>query len=439
LITIIRGGTVVTALDDEPLTGADVVVEDALVREVSPGRSALGARADVEIYDAAGSTVLPGLIDAHTHLTTHTTFFEPTTVWPPPVTARSIAKGVLHGCHNARELIRHGVTTVRDVGAHDHGIFELQRMIDSGGLVGPRIVACGRAIAMTGGHGMNAVSADGPDEVRRLARTELAAGAGALKFMASGAGAESRQSPYDCEFTEEEMAAGVREAQAHHKTTCAHSMNPESTRNAVFAGINSIEHGLLLDDASLELMHSRSVHYVPTVWTYQNSAENGEYYGSERWMIPVIRERVDQHLNCVAKAHELGVIIGAGTDSALPVNPPESMAWEAEWLHHCGLSILESVRAATVNNALLLKLDDRIGSLAPGRIADIVVVDGSLHEDLSALLRVKAVFKNGAPVVQDGQICQSSLYRAAEQPPPGPLPPPSWHRAAPTPHREVAQ
>jgi imidazolonepropionase-like amidohydrolase len=423
---VLRGGTVLDGTVNDPLDDAAVVIEGDRIKEVGSVAQVGSLPSGTTVIDVHGKTVLPGLMDVHTHLCI------PSTSWDPgsddaPVTDGLVGLTSVYAVENARNFILRGITTIRDVGSVHHGIFAIQRLIDSGVLVGPRVFACGRAIAMTGGHGMIVSQAvDGVDDIRKAARVELKAGARSLKFMASGAGAESRESPLRVELTVEEMAAGVEEARKQGYSTCAHSVNPESTRNAVQAGINSIEHGLLLDEDSLRLMKEHDVHFVPTLWTYQNTAEHGQLYGAEDFLVADVRKRVENHLQAVARAHEMGVAISAGTDSGLPLNAKDCLVWELEWLTYCGLTPHEAIRSATSVNGKLLRQSHQLGTLEPGKLADVLVVDGDPLQDIKQLTRTDIVIKDGQIMVRDGRLLSEVVVRDMRQVPSGPFPPPSY-------------
>jgi imidazolonepropionase-like amidohydrolase len=423
VITVIRHGSLIDGVTSEALPDAAVVVEHGLIREVGPSRGVVIRDQDTNVVDARGKTILPGFIDSHIHINIPRTAYsgESTEL---AITDRTSASAAVHAVHNARELVSHGITTIRDVGSHGHGIFAVKALIDAGRLPGPRIVACGRAIAMTGGHELFlSVEGDGPDEIRKLARTELKAGATALKFMASGAGAEAAESPFDVQLTPEELAAGVQEAKARGRTTCAHAVNPAAARNAILAGVDSIEHGVLLDDGSLALLREHGTYFVPTVWTYQMTADHGDRLGVAASLSAEVKRRVQVHLEVVAKAHALGIPICAGTDSALPVNPPQSLFWELEWLMHCGLSAMEAIKSATATNARLLGLADRIGTIEPGKVADLLLVDGDPLADIRALTHTQTVIQTGEVTVLDGRCTWQTTLTGDLSMPDGPFPP----------------
>lgn len=421
MLTVFRNISVVDGTGAEPARNRTVVIEGGRIKAV---QDAWNGRADIEI-DGAGKTLLPGLMDMHIHLNIPASPYE-ADKYGVKLSHRSSALGALYSIDNARDLILNGVTTVRDVGAHGHGIFALKQLIDQRRTVGPRIYSCGRAINMTGGHGPRlCVAADGPDDVRYQARKQMIAGAEIIKFMASGAAAEAGESPYDVHLTEAEMRAGVEEAHARGATTAAHAVNPQSIINSVNAGIDSIEHGVLADEESLALMLKHKVHLVPTIWTFQMLAAQGSVIGMEDWMMRETTKRVKTHLEVVARAHEMGMQIAVGTDSALPVNEAASVRWEMQWLIHCGLTKLEAIKAATLNCAELLEIEDNVGTIAPEKLADILVVDGDPSLDLAALANVDVVMRSGEILVKGGQIVQSGRRMISDpnNPPDGPYPP----------------
>lgn len=422
MITEIRNGTVIDCTGAEPKPNSSVLIENGRIREVgSTGRVKTQVR-DAQVIEANGRHILPGLMDMHTHLCKPYPPEDPR-ARHPDVTPQSLSLSAAYGLNNARNLIAKGVTTVRDLGSHGHSIFAVQTLVDSGQALGPRIIASGQAITTTGGHArLLSVQADGPAEVRRAARIQLGAGAGSLKFMASGSGAPSKGSPHDVHLTQEELAAGISAGKDVGKTAAVHSINPTSTRNAVLAGADSIEHGVLLDESSLALMRDRNVSYVPTVWTYHfwGEEEYGGFLGTPNQVMEGVRERSDGHHANVSKARELGIVIVAGTDSALPVNPPSCLIWELEWLVRCDLTASEALQAATLNAARLIKSEADFGTLEPGKVADVVIVEGNPLEDVRNLEQTVFVLKGGEVVVGEGVLTRDLVQGYGVRP--GPFP-----------------
>jgi len=311
--------------------------------------------------------ITPGLIDAHVHLLMDG--------GADPVGTLQAANGVqrvLQAQAHMLQQLRAGVTTVRDLGGPDGVAVALGAAASAGQVVGPHVVSSGRNITMTGGHGhFLGTEADGVDAVRAAARAELKAGAHVLKFMATGgvltqgvrAGAEA--------LTEAELRAGVEEAHKADKRTAAHAQGLAGIKNALRAGIDTIEHGAFdtWDDEALELLQTRWL--VPTL-----AAPAGILSGKgtlPTWMIDKTEPVAAKHRENTATAHQAGVRIVAGTDSGTPFNPHGNLPGELELLHSVGLSLLEVLQAATTVAAEALDLTGQIGTLKPGAWADFVV------------------------------------------------------------------
>jgi imidazolonepropionase-like amidohydrolase len=406
----------------DPEPDWSILIEDGIIREVGPSHSVRSGSEAIRVIDASGQFVVPGLMDMHIHMCIPCHPDEPSCD-VPGTTERSVSLAAAFGLNNARALISRGITTVRDVGSHGHSIFAVKQLVDSGQAPGPRIVPCGRALASTGGHApLIAVPADGPDEVRKAARTELLAGAEALKLMASGSGASERESPYDMHLSQDELRAAIEVAKGLGKTTAVHSTNTHSARNAVLAGADSIEHGLIIEDAELILMRDSGVFLDPTVWAYRFVGDHGKYLSTTERVMAAVRSRYENHMAVVARARQLGIPIVAGTDSALPVNPPESLFWEMEWLVRCGLTPMETLQAATCRSARLLGRESEFGTLEAGKTADILMVADDPMSDVANLARTNMVFKGGELFVNQGQLTWPDAIRENRPRPPGPLP-----------------
>ena len=355
--------------------------------------------------DAAGATVLPGLIDAHVHVVVATMDF-----------ARAAAMPLtLVGVHAARALeamLRRGFTTVRDAGGADGGI---AAAVDQGLVAGPELLRAGRALSQTGGHGDTrarsapaatcacelvetgiAVLADGPDAVRRAAREQLRSGAHAIKVMASG-GVASPSDPLWLEaYTAEELAAAVDEAARWRTYVLAHAYTPGAIRRAVEAGVRSIEHGNLLDEATASLLAERGTFLVPTLVTYWAIAEHGAAFGLPGWALAKVDEVLDAGRRSVELARAAGVELGLGTD----------LLGEAGVFQSRELSLRAEIeppadvlRSATAVNARLLGREGELGVVAEGARADLLVVDGDPTADVSLLegdgRHLRAVIRRG--------------------------------------------
>jgi imidazolonepropionase-like amidohydrolase len=361
--------------------------------EVSSGR----ITGFTETTEPAGAeplpgVVTPGLIDAHVHLLLDGGA-DPTGT----LRAAGLVERVLQAQSHLRQQLAAGVTTVRDLGGPDGVAVALAGAVAAGRLSGPHVVSSGRNITMTGGHGFFlGVEADGESAVRAAARAELKAGAQVLKFMATGgvltqgvrAGAEA--------LTEAELRAGVEEAHKADKRTAAHAQGLAGIKNALRAGVDTIEHGAFdaWDDEALSLLGDRWL--VPTL-----AAPDGILAGKGTlpdWMLAKTEPVAEKHRENTAVAHGAGVRIVAGTDAGTPFNPHGNLPRELELLQSVGLSPLEVLRAATTVAAEALNLSGEVGTLAPGAWADLVSWEADPLSDAHAYRTPLAVVCRGRRV-----------------------------------------
>jgi imidazolonepropionase-like amidohydrolase len=359
---------------------------------------------DARVVDVGGRTLMPGLIDAHVHVTATSHDFLRLSHTPPSlITAQ--AKAILEG------MLERGFTTVRDAAGADHGLVEA---VERGLLQGPRLFIAGQAISQTGGHGdirpkgamqlmcpcaglgLLGTLADGVGAVRRAAREQIRNGATQIKIMAGG-GISSPTDPIDgTQFSLEELRALCEEAEAANLYAMAHAYSPRSITRAVQAGVKSIEHGNLLDEAAAREMARHGAWLVPTLATYDSLAREGASLG---WL-PSMLEKLDrvkeQGVQSLRIAKAAGVPIGFGTDLLGHMHDDQSNEFSLR-LH--ALSAADILQSATVVNARLLGQEGRLGIIAPGAWADLLVVDGDPTRDVTLLqgqgARMPVVMKAG--------------------------------------------
>ncbi len=360
------------------LERASVLVEDDRILKVAPKHFTppKGCRR----IPLEGGTLLPGFIDAHVHVCLD--------AGPDPMASflkTPLVVSVLKAAAFARDTLMAGVTSIRDMGARDGIDFGLRQAIRSGLAPGPRMLVSGTPICMTGGHGWQiGCEADGPDAVRRAARAQIKAGADIVKLMATGGVLTPAVEPGSQQLTEEEMHAGVEEAHKAGKRTATHAMGTRGILNALRAGIDSIEHGVFLDEESVELMCRRGVPLVPTL------------------SAPIH----PHHLASIRLAREAGVTIAMGTDAGTPFNRHGENLGELQLLVElCGYSPLEAIEAGTRVSAGVLGVEAELGTVAEGKLADLVVVNGNPLDDISLLLNRDNVHL----VVQGGNIVKDAL------------------------------
>jgi imidazolonepropionase-like amidohydrolase len=384
------------AVSEGILEDGAVLVEGDRIAWVGPAASA--PRSD-EVVDLGDSTLLPGLIDAHVHLA-WSGQAEPNEL----VERESRYMTVLRCVANAQRQLQAGVTTVRDLGSPDSIAVEVARAVELGLVPGPRVLAAGRIVAMTGGHAWYlGREADGPDAVRRAVREEFKRGASWLKLMASGgvfSGENER--PGAPEYTIEELRAGVEEAHRSGRKAAAHAISLEAIRNALDAGVDSIEHGSFLDRETAERMRQRGTYLVPTLSFTKAYGREGPAMGLPKRVLDLAAEVSAASEESLRLALAAGVPIAAGSDSGVPGQPHGALIEELRQIAGAGATPEQALKAATSAAATLLGLDDRIGALRPGAAADLLAVEGDSTTDIQALSKTCLVVKGGV------QVCGSS-------------------------------
>ncbi len=357
-----------------------VVTEHDRIAAITEDRVAKVPRDAVKV-DARGLTVLPGLIDCHVHLCLGA---EPDVV--RTVQEEAPAYTLIKAIGFARATLEAGITTVRDLGFRDHSVFALQRAIESGVVPGPRILPAGLAICMTGGHAyFVARQADGPDEVARAVREQLAAGAQIIKFIASGGVLTTGTSPEAAQMTVEELTAGMAEARRAGRRIAAHAHSAEGMKIAIRAGTHSIEHATLMDEAAAALMRDHGVFMVPTLSALATTAEHGLPCGIPEPVVQKAQGMRARHEASFKNAHMSGIRIAMGTDAGTPFNHHGENAQELERMVSLGMSPLEAIAAATSQAAMLLGIQDSVGTVEAGKIADLLIVEGDPIKKITLL------------------------------------------------------
>ena len=370
-----------------------VLVEDGRIASVGP---AADLPAGAEITDLGDATLLPGLIDAHVHL-----------VWSASaephelVERESPALTALRCSANAALHLRAGVTTVRDVGATGGLSVDVARAVELGVLPGPRVIAAGRAIAMTGGHGwFLGREADGPDAVRRAAREEMKSGATCIKLMASGGVYGHAEEPGSPQLTVDEMSAAVEEAHKAGRKVAAHAYSVTAIENALNAGVDSIEHGSFLDRQTAERMRDSQTFLVPTMSVYAAMDAKGPELGTPGYVRRKTTEVLEASREAFRLALDAGVPVAAGTDCGAPGHPHGTLREELRLMVEAGATPQQALRFGTSAAARLLGLDGEVGSLEPGKRADLLAVAGDPLQDVRALEEVLLVLRDGVDVVR---------------------------------------
>ena len=345
----------------------------------------------LEIVDGSGHTLTPGLIDAHVHIT-----MEPDAN-PWLRMNDSDALIALRAARNAQATLAAGFTTVRDLGAKNYIDLALRDAIAQGVVQGSRMLAAGKCICMTGGHGwMMGREVDSPDEARKAAREQLKAGADVIKIMATGGVMTPGVEPGAQQLTREEMAAAIGEAVKAGKKTATHAQGRTGIMEAVLAGIHSVEHGFYLDDELCEEMVRRGVYLVPTLVAPYWIVEKGIEAGIPVWAVDKAKASQEAHLKSFELAIRSGVKVAMGTDAGTPFNLHGRNALELELMVKSGLSPRQAIDSATLSGADLLGISHFTGDLTQGKRADLVLVEGDPLQDIRLLqTSIVKVWKDG--------------------------------------------
>jgi imidazolonepropionase-like amidohydrolase len=387
---ILTGALLVDGTGAEPARGRAVVVEEGRIASVvDDARLPRGRRLDLE-----GSTLLPGLINCHVHLCLGA---EPDPT--RPLREEPLALTAIKAMVRGRRTLDAGVTTVRDLGGRDYCELGVRRAIAEGWVPGPRIVAAGRPISMTGGHGhWLAREADGPDDVRRAVREQLKAGADVIKIIATGGVLTQGVEPGSPQLALDEMQAAVAEARRAGRRTAAHAMGARGVADAVRAGITSIEHGVYLTDEIVAAMRRDGTYLVPTLIAPAAIVSGGIAGGIPEFMVRKSERVMAAHVGSFQKALAAGVAIAAGSDAGTPFNPHGSLVPELALMVKHGMTPLEAIRSATSVAAELVGLGETLGRIAIGHVADLVAVAGNPTERIEALDDVRIVLLEGRAV-----------------------------------------
>ena len=388
---VLSGARIIDGTGTEPVRGRSVVVEKGVITAVvEDARAPRGHGVDL-----AGHTLLPGLINSHVHLCLGAEADPARAMREEPLALTAI-KALLR----ARETARAGVTTVRDLGGREYAELAPRRAIQEGLIDGPRIVAAGRPVCMTGGHGhWLGREADGPDDARKAVREQLKAGADVIKIIATGGVLTPGVEPGSPQMTFEEMRAAIEEARKAGRRTAAHAMAATGISEAIDAGITSIEHGVYLTEEIVAHMRRDGTFLVPTLNAPAAIATGGLAAGIPEYMVRKSEQVVPPHVASFRLAHRAGVRIAAGADSGTPLNFHGSLLPELTLMVKYGMTPLEAIRSATVTAADCLGLGEVTGRVAPGYAADLIAVAGDPAERIETLADLKLVLVNGRIIV----------------------------------------
>jgi imidazolonepropionase-like amidohydrolase len=400
-VTVIRAARMIAGNAGIVTAPAVVVIRgDRIVSAGSTSQIPAGAR----IIDLGTATLLPGLIDLHTHLTSTGVHWEDELLKTTP------GEAALYGAHNALVTLMAGFTTCRDMGpTWPYTDIDLRKAIDEGVVPGPRLLAAGNYISPTGGAGdarqfsifvdvpIVRNLADGPDEVRKAVRTNLKQGADFIKILGTGAVLSRGAPPGGQQYSEEEMRVAVEEAARWGKHVAAHLHGTAGIKAGIRAGVHTVDHGSMMDDEAVQLLRTHHAYFVPTLYTSESIALNPSVPESEKARSREITAVKDASFQLVLKA---GLPIGFATDAA--VVPHGQNGREFGYRVRLGQSPSAAILSATKMAAEIIGWSDRVGTIEAGKFADVIAVAGDPLRDITELERVTFVMKNGTVYKHDG-------------------------------------
>jgi len=389
MATLYAGGLVIDGTG-KALESHGVMVEDGVISKVAPVAEFDGFSG--KKIDTSKGTLLPGLVDCHVHLC-YAAEGNPMAALDR-MTAGQITMRILD---NAQTTLAGGITAVRDCGGRDYLEFAVRDACNAGRQRGPTIRASGRVICMTGGHGnKNGRVADGVDEVVKAVREQIHAGSDLIKIMATGGVMTPGVNPEDAHYTAEEMAAGISEGHRFHRTCASHAQGGEGILNAVRGGVDSIEHGIFMDDRCISEMKERGTYLVPTLSAVRNIIANKDN-GVPEYAVEKSIRVTEHHTQSIRNFYKAGGKIAMGTDAGTPFNPHGENALELAYMVEIGISPMDALIISSHNGADLMQLADR-GTIAEGKAADMLIVEGNPLDDISMVAEKKnhrLVVKNG--------------------------------------------
>ncbi len=405
--TAITNATLIDGTGADPVKNATLVIEDERITSVGAGAT---PPRDADVIDAGGRTLMPGMIDSHVHLQGRVAGLQERLLTPPTLNA-------FYGARNALRTLDAGITSVRDAGGSPQGF---KMAIERGLIPGPRIKISVVALSQTGGHGDQTMPSgvstgsggpgasrgaewpqsvvDGPDAVRVAVREILRAGADFIKLCSTGGVLSPADEPGHTQFTPEEIAVMVHEAAAQGKTCMAHAQGTEGIKNAIYAGVESIEHGIYVDEECLAEMKKRGTFLVPTlvapVWVLRHAERAPGSILPQS--VRKTKDVMEAHKRNIGEAIRAGVKVAMGTDSG--VGHHGSNAEELELMCEAGMTPMQAIVASTKTASECIHMADNVGTLEPGKFADLLIVDGDPLADIGVLrdpARLSVIMQGG--------------------------------------------
>ena len=340
------------------------------------------------------NVVAPGFFNCHVHI------MEP--VGFGANKEFTLMEKAFYAQKHCKEYLESGVTFIRVVGTEENYDLQIKEAIENHVIEGPHMYCAGKVICMTGGHGwQEGIEADGKDACLKAVRTQLRSGVDLIKIMATGGVMTKGVEPGNAQFTVDEMKVMIEEAHKAGRKTATHAQGLQGIKNALCAGIDSIEHGCFLDDECLERMKEQNTFLVPTLCAPQCIIDKGVEKGVAKYAVDKTLKVKDAHVESVKKAYEKGIQIALGTDAGTPFNYHSNTAYEMELLARLDISNMDILKMATINSARCVGVEKDYGSIEVGKQADLVCLNENPLENISNVRKINKVIQSGKIVVDN--------------------------------------
>jgi imidazolonepropionase-like amidohydrolase len=398
---VIKNVQLIDGTGCEPEINKCVIIKDGLIERIEENCEDFD---DALVIEGKGKTLMPGMIDCHVHLDLGDNLDI-----PGVMLEESLPLFVIRANERLNRYLPAGFTTLRVNGGHEHLATALRDAVDMEIIRGPRIIAAGKYLSITGGHGQFFKTwvktsysmvdmVDGPEEIRKAVRTQITNGVDVIKFFNTGGVMDSSSNPNGQEFTDEEIQMVVSEAKRGGKRTSTHAHGTMGIKSAIRAGVDSIEHASILDEECVDLLKNSDSYIVPTLSAVHWIIEKGDELGLPDYVMDKARALKDKVYKSFDMALKANVNIAMGTDSGTPYNFHGNNAIELELMVDAGMTPLEAIKTATHNAAENLGILEFTGTIEVGKLADLILVDGDPIEDISLLQekeKIELVIKEG--------------------------------------------
>ena len=383
----IHAQTLIDGISDAPKKDQLIIIEDDKIIQIEEYHE---INEDV-IHE---NVVTPGFFNCHVHILYPVGFkFD---------TQFSLMEKAFYAQKHCKEYLESGVTFIRVVGTEENYDLQIKEAIENHVIEGPHMYCAGKVICMTGGHGwQEGIEADGKDACLKAVRTQLRSGVDLIKIMATGGVMTKGVEPGNAQFTVDEMKVMIEEAHKAGRKTATHAQGLQGIKNALYAGIDSIEHGCFLDDECLERMKEQNTFLVPTLCAPQCIIDKGVENGVAKYAVVKTLKVKDAHVESVKKAYEKGIPIALGTDAGTPFNYHNNTAYEMELLARLNIPNMDILKMATINSARCVGVEKDYGSIEVGKQADLVCLNENPLENISNVRKINRVIQSGKIVVDN--------------------------------------